>query len=182
MSNKGLKSGIIAISAAICGYLGAYGGAEGTTKAFRRYGIPAFIAVLCGIFLRVPWVIAVFGFAGVSSIGYGIPSKNDEGSTLGAFWFDCCDFADKHLRPVLATILTQATLGVAYASNMVILALFAKNMGILPALSGVVIAGNALTVVWDKFGQYSLFGKKLLWSETIRFGITGAAYVAISIL
>ena len=68
----------------ICAILWALGGADGYSKAFRRIGVAVAICLpimlVTGNFL---WALAAVAMWGVFSIGYGIPSLNDEGSTLG---------------------------------------------------------------------------------------------------
>lgn len=69
-------------------FLWAFAGAEGTSKNWRRIGVPL---VICG--LATAWcrsLIPLLGFAPfhfVLRLGYGIPDAGDEGSMLGRFWW-----------------------------------------------------------------------------------------------
>lgn len=71
----------------ISAFLWAYSGA-GASKLWRRLAIPTFLSILIffhrhngQVFYAVPIAFAFL------SIGYGIPSKNDSGSTLGKFFY-----------------------------------------------------------------------------------------------
>ena len=71
---------------AICGLLGAYAGADGTSKAWRRYGIPLVLTAVGALFLHW-WALLFMFLPVVLSRGYGIPDPTDEGSTLGKFFY-----------------------------------------------------------------------------------------------
>jgi len=73
-------------------YLWALGGAAGTSKSWRRIGVALSCAILISLNLSrlQPMLGAVSGWA-VLSIGYGIPSANDEGSTVGKIFYKICN-------------------------------------------------------------------------------------------
>lgn len=79
----------------IGGYLWAYGGKAGTSKAWRRIAFPAIVSILYGIIsasqssFNLVAFLALFGALwGAFSVGYGIPDSTDEGSPLGRLWFN----------------------------------------------------------------------------------------------
>ena len=72
--------------ALLSGFLWAFGGAEGTSKNWRRFGCP--IVIIFPILPVTLWIL-LSGLALhlVLRIGYGIPCPGDEGSVLGRFWY-----------------------------------------------------------------------------------------------
>ena len=73
----------------LCGFLWAWGGAAGTSKSWRRWGVPL---VVCVSIALVKWIwyplVSIPFYFGILTIGYGIPSAHplpdgDEGSWLG---------------------------------------------------------------------------------------------------
>jgi len=66
-------------------FLWAYGGAEKTSKAWRRYGVPLVVSfILTLVTHKIAWLLSAPGAIAILSIGYGIPDVNDpKGSTLG---------------------------------------------------------------------------------------------------
>ena len=98
-------------------FLWAWAGADGTSKIWRRLGVPV---VICGLIAiaKLTWIplISVLPLWGVLSIGYGIPDDGDEGSWLGRFWFK------KFNDDVMATIFTRGTLALLFGLVLVPLA------------------------------------------------------------
>lgn len=76
----------------ICEYLWAAGGAnkeDGGNKLYRRFGcafFPTFIAYLLYPGNILTWLALPSAFC-VFSLGYGIPSEDDQGSFLGEFFY-----------------------------------------------------------------------------------------------
>lgn len=76
----------------LCAWLWWLGGAEGYSKGIRRLGVPV---VICGLCMLNKWswipAVSIFPLFGVLTIGYGIPSFDEEGhctdkgSKLGRF-------------------------------------------------------------------------------------------------
>ena len=94
----------------LSGFLWAYGGAEGTSKNWRRLGVPIllfyFSSLLTGVWLK-PLICAVVLYIG-TTLPYGIPSPQDDGGDIGKFWY----FITHNI--VQTNILTRATVGVFY--------------------------------------------------------------------
>lgn len=100
-------------------FLWAYGGADKTSKGFRRFGVPLITAFALLLSLN-SWttLLTVPGAIAILSIGYGIPSKQpiDEGSVLGRFWFKIVGGNE-----YLASILTRATIYSALLTNYLVI-------------------------------------------------------------
>jgi len=60
----------------ICGWLWGFAGAKGTSKAWRRIGVPLVVTIFAFIESGNLWVLLIFPLMFSSlSVGYGIPSK-----------------------------------------------------------------------------------------------------------
>jgi hypothetical protein len=155
---------VVFVVAIISGLFGALSGA-GFSKFFRRFGI-AILCVVVGFLLTFKWYsIFLLGYIGSFSIGYGIPDSTDEGSPLGAFWFKV--FKGNHF---LADVFTRTTIGLTVASSLLSIAIFRGNWMTFGILSSVIIMIFAMTPsVWNKTGSYRLFGRDLLWGETVLY-------------
>lgn len=152
---------IILLITTLCGLLGSYAGASGTAKAWRRYGIPVLLTLLALVMLHSWWCLILLGAIIPLSMGYGIPSPGDDGSTLGRFFWLLCNKnefqANIATRSLLAalewsvfsvlgghhtTFMLYTILGIVFVTNMLIWAVFVKNEGL-----------------------FTFFGKQLLWEE-----------------
>ena len=71
----------------LCALLWALGGAEKSSKAWRRIGVPI---VLCGaIAYKDMWLtplLSILPLLFVLRMGYGVPDGTDQGSALGRWW------------------------------------------------------------------------------------------------
>ena len=69
----------------------AFAGADRTSKAWRRIGIPFVIAGLAWSYLHHWMIFSIFFLIIPLSLGYGIPDcllyGGDKGSPIGRFWF-----------------------------------------------------------------------------------------------
>jgi len=74
----------------IGGILGAFGGADNTSKLWRRLGLPILISVLAFIVIKQWYVLSIMSLYAVLTIGYGLPCSysGDEGSPLGKFFYN----------------------------------------------------------------------------------------------
>jgi len=115
-----LFQGLFAIPALILsGLLWAFGGAEGTSKDWRRIGCPLVIClpILSKTWWAIPMAIA---FHLILRIGYGIPSYladgtcTDNGSWLGRLWWKLCGGRQypEIAKERAATIGTRTTIAV----------------------------------------------------------------------
>ena len=160
----------------ICGLLGSYAGAEGTTKNWRRIGIPLFLTSIACITL---WHLAPLSLLLLYipfMMGYGVPCWNDKGSLVGRFWYNLLKKRHTYWEKTLqekASILTRGTIG--------------KLIG-LTAISIPIIKGNWLTYVfcnmgivlvyaglsWKGLGSFKFLGKDLIISEFVTYLAVGS--------
>ena len=148
---------MIAIVTAI---LGAYAGAEGTSLAFRRVGIP----LICGVYAFCVtghlWAILPYlGWFGVLSLGYGKPDGTDAGSWLG--------------RVFKRDMLIRGFLAVLFSLCMLLT---------VSDYHGWVLKSGLLILIWSIFGgddivknegTVRLFGKEVLIEDLILYGSLG---------
>jgi len=160
----------------IGGLLGAFGGAENTTKGWRRLGIPLLITLSALCLLRNWWVLSIMSMAGVLSIGYGmpgfIPGWEDEGSKLGQFWYYRLLKRGYNATKTsfLANILTRATIGLLICISVVSIPILKGNWFVY-ILCSIGMIGSYATLSWRDLGTFKFKNKQLLWSEFIPFSI-----------
>lgn len=113
-----LKLWIIIVALA-CGFLWAFGGAEGTSKGWRRVGVPLVLCIFCAI-ASMKWypLLSIGPLIGVLSMGYGIPDGTDEGSWLGRLIYTTIG----HFNDEESTNIVRAIIGVLIAIAMISLA------------------------------------------------------------
>lgn len=99
----------------ICAVLWAMGGAEKSSKLYRRLGVPAVLSISVAL-VNHSWLALTsipLAFA-VLSLGYGIPTTQpvDEGSWLGRICFDLAKknekLAELYCRTIIYTLLALA--------------------------------------------------------------------------
>ena len=164
--------------AGIIGFLGAFAGSDGTSKMWRRAGIPALTTVVAYVTLgfQLGWIksllsITCMSLWGALAIGHGIPSDNDEGSVLGRFYYRL--FKENHL---LADIFTRGTIGIIQSISLISLPILKGNWFVYFICSLGIILGQAITS-WRSWGvQLLKMGNKtyhLLWSDIVNYSIMG---------
>jgi len=147
------------------GLLGALGGADKSSKSYRRFVLPALLTSFAFGNTESVFVITVMAMSGALSMGYGIPDAGDEGSFLGRFFYKL--FKQNHL---VADIMTRATIGLLIAVSFISLPIIKHNWIIYFACSlGIILVNGLLS--WRNLGGYKLFGKDLIWSETLTWGL-----------
>jgi hypothetical protein len=150
------------LTAILTGFLGAWGGAEGTSKGWRRTGIPMVWMIHLFIVLQSPWILFVWLHA--IGIGYGIPSVNDEGSAIGAFWYNKTGSAKS------ADILTRSTIGTIHCLMLLFIPILSGGWiayaigSLIYILGNVLFGGNAII---KEEGTFNIFNKSLLFEEFI---------------
>jgi len=156
------------------GIFGALGGADNSSKKFRRILIPLALFGYAFIQLENIYTITILSLIGVLSMGYGIPDNTDEGSFLGRLWYKL--FKQNHF---LSDIFTRGTIGLLESLCLISIPIIKHNWIIYLFCSLGIILVNSL-ISWRNWGQYELFNKKLNWSETITyFGLTLFAMLMI---
>jgi hypothetical protein len=168
---------IASIVSVACGLFGAYGGAEKTSKGWRRVTIPLILSAAAYYYLRNIWVLTVGAMALPLSLGYGLPSLNDpEPSDIGEFWYLVFG-GDKEL----ATVFTRFTIGIIKTLCLISIPLlkgsWIQYYSLLCVLSliNIILGGDAII---KHEGSYTLFGKRLLWEETLIYGLEALAIVS----
>jgi len=143
------------------GLLGALGGADKSSKSYRRFVLPALLTSFAFSNTQSVFVITAMAMSGALSIGYGIPGVGDAGSFLGRFFYKL--FKQNHL---VADIMTRATIGLLISLSFISLPIIKHNWIIYSACSLGIILTNGL-ISWRNLGGYKLFNRNLIWSETI---------------
>ena len=147
------------------GLLGAYSGAEGTSKAFRRFGIPLLVLAFSGFYLRDMRVFGVLLMSIPFSMGYGIPSYGvDKGSFLGRFYYKLTK--QNHY---LTNLLTRGTIGLLVSLSLIVIPIIKGNW-LIYIIGSLIIIGVYTTLSWRDLGLFEWRGKKLLKSEAILYG------------
>lgn len=150
--------------AIITAILGAYAGAEGTSLAWRRVGIPAVMFARHLLHHLPPAGLITYAlWVGILSLGYGIPDEHDKGSFLGR-WLK----KDWLVRGFIAISLSIASA----------LQVFTGGATTLRWL----LCSCVLGAIWAVFGGDSvvkgegkvrLLGKDLLVEDLILYGSLG---------
>lgn len=167
---------IIAFMTLICGFLGAWGGASGTSLNWRRTGIPLLLTLLAVIYLKSWWIITIMSMIGALSIGYGIPDYPDEGSSLGRFWYKIV-----HYNLFWTNVLTRGTIGLVILVSLLSIPVL-KSSYLIYAIAGAIIVVGTSLISWRDLGSYTLFNKKLTWAETITYALIGLCAGSIIVL
>lgn len=163
--NKVVKGILVTPIGIIGGILGALGGADNSSKAYRRWGIPILLVIVAFLKLHSFWTIGLFAIVGILSMGYGIPSADDpKPSFLGKLFFTLTKG-----NLYFTNIFTRGTLGALISLVSIVVPLLKGNWLVYVGTSIGIILINAL-VSWKDLGMFKLFKKDLLWSEAITWG------------
>jgi hypothetical protein len=178
-------SGILGlIVVALGAVLGALGGAENSSKSFRRVLIPLILTGFAYLNTQSILVLTIMTMCFTLSIGYGIPSfnsvifpaNNDEGSALGRFWFILFN-----KNEILANIFTRGTIGLLIGLSLISVSIINHNWLFYGIGCLGILLTNAL-VSWRNWGQCTLFNRKLNYSDTINWGLITLFAVLIIII
>jgi len=159
-----IKSILLAL---ICGFLGAWGGAKGTNKNWRRILIPSIITLFALCVMHNWWCLSLMLLSIAFSTGYGIPDPTDDGSALGKFWYNF--FNNNELR---ANMATRGTIGLMVNIFLLVLPILKSNWNIyIPCF--LVIIAVYIFFSWKDLGGLWVKGKYLLWSDLLVYGTIG---------
>jgi hypothetical protein len=172
------------IIVALGAVLGALGGAENSSKSFRRVLIPLILTGFAYLNTQSILVLTIMSMCSALSLGYGIPSPpsypdtvpGDYGSALGRFWYNLFK-----KNEILANIFTRGTIGLLIGLSLISIPIINHNW----LFYGIGCLGIILTnslVSWQNWGQYTLFNRKLNWSDTVNWGVITFFGVLIIIL
>jgi hypothetical protein len=153
--------------------LGALGGAENSSKSFRRVLIPLILTGFAYLNTQSIPVLTIMTMCFALTIGYGIPSlpilpdidSGDEGSAVGRFWFNLFK-----KNEILANIGTRGTIGLLIGLSLISVSIINHNWLFYGIGCIGIILTNAL-VSWQNWGQYTLFNRKLNYSDTLNWGL-----------
>lgn len=158
-------------------------------KEFRRVILPIVLSIfgflevgywgislgLVGIFMAIGYGIPDYSFSTVTS---GLPiifSVNDEGSTLGRFWYKF--FRYNHL---LADVFTRGTIGLGVCLTILSIPLL-KNNWVMYALGCLLIMLGQTVFSYRGLGVIKFKNGELLWSDLINYFLMGLGYLVILI-
>lgn len=169
----GLLLGIIG------GLLGAWGGAEDTSKGWRRYALPLFITAIAILVIQHWFVLSILSVIAVLTIGYGIPDNftDDEGSPLGRFYYKL--FKGNHL---LADIFTRGTIGLLTSLCLISLPILIGGFFIWCAyiITSLIIIAVYSLLSWRSLGGFMFLKKYLTFSEfVVYYAFTAGAIILI---
>lgn len=163
----------VSITAFIGALLGAYAGADNTSKNWRRMGIPILVTIVAFIALQNPLTLILLGIYFALIIGYGIPAWNDKGSMLGKFYYDLIQtinykkflgLSEKQIQEY-SNYPTRGTIGLIVSLFLTCIPIIKENWLVYAGCSLGIVLTYAL-ISWKDFGVYLALGKQLLWSET----------------
>jgi len=175
----------------VTAFLWAFGGADGTSKAWRRFGVPFTIAYAAvGIYaynatqaLSWHFILLVIPFLwGMLTIGYGRGDSSDEGSPLGRFWFWVLKnpgenrFNMSEATAEVVDIATRFTVGVLYGIALIPLAIIGSILSYIIGLLFIAINTTAWgALVKDEGMFHGLLVEEML----IGAGVAVGAYLMI---
>jgi len=165
-----LKVMCAAIFGVVCGLLGAYAGADKTSKSWRKIGISLLMALFAVSILKNWWAFFCLLFAYPYSSGYGIPDglpPLDQGSTIGNYWY-----YKLNMDPDRANKATRWTIGTLKLLGVICLPIITGNWLLAAILIPAMVCNTAL---WGAYiegeGMFTLpiLGTKCLWEEFYRY-------------
>jgi len=158
----------------LAGLFGSLTGSENGKKMLRRFFIPASITSLAFSKTESILTLSIMSMMGFFSMGYGIPGMGgDAGSKLGRFFYRLTK--QNHL---LSDLLTRGTIGLGVSISLISVPIIKQNWLIYGISSLAIILAYAL-ISWRGLGQFTLFNKKLNWSEFILYTIIALASVIL---
>ena len=165
------------------GMLGAWAGADGTSKAWRRYGLTFLYLIYGYIRLWNPWALLIGLVFIPLSCGYGIPDPitykdPDEGSTIGKFWYNIFQLYPENKRHLFSDILTRGSIALMILACVSIGPILTSKWGNF-FLYGCTIIGTWSFISWRGLGVFKFLDKDLGWSEMITWSITTFSVIKI---
>lgn len=162
----------------IIALLGGISGSQNSSKLFRRVFLPILIFLYSYIslsqsigYIQSLWSITILSMIGVLSIGYGIPSIDDEGSAIGAFYYRLFN-----KNRVVANVFTRSTIAIGLMLNLLSIPLLTGKIGVYLLGCLNILIGQAY-FSWQGWGSYDfkLNGKEmnLLYSDLLNYGCLG---------
>lgn len=156
-------------------FFGAIAGSEGTSKDWRRLGIPL-VLLPCAIYSTMSiWSLFILVQHFVFRLGHGIPTFikdfEDDGSLLGRFFYYTLG-----KNELLANIFTRGTIALLLCLTFIFIPVLKGNWFEYFYCSAGIILAFAL-LIWRNLGVYTftIKGKKYYCckSDVLVFGIYG---------
>lgn len=155
------------------GLLGAYGGADGTSKAWRRIGLTLLYTLYGLLRLRSWWGLIMVSVFYPLTCGYGIPDSTDKGSTIGRFWYNL--FKENHL---FADIFTRGTIALMILASIIVAPILTRNW-VNYFLYGLGVIVVFCFISWRNYGKFKFLNKDLSWAEILTWGVTTFCVIKI---
>lgn len=165
------------------GMLGAWGGADGTSKAWRRVGLTILYTVYGILMLRSFWALSIGLVFIPLTFGYGIPDpitydKPDKGSNIGRFWYKVFKIYPEYKRHFRADLATRSTVALIIMTSIIIVPILKGNWGQY-FLYGLAVVSTFAFLSWRGMGTFEFCGKKLGWAEMVVWSITTFSIIKI---
>ena len=163
------------------GLLGAYGGADGTSKAWRRIGLTILYLVYGLIRLWNWWALTITLVFYPLSKGYGIPdpTTGDEGSDIGRFWYNkVFKNLDETNRHLYSDIATRSTIGAMILLGVIFAPILKGTWGNY-FLYGISTIATFAFISWRNLGTFKFLDKDLGWAEMITWAVTTFCVIKI---
>jgi hypothetical protein len=161
-----MNSLIIILTTFIGGILGAMGGAEHSSKMFRRLLLPGIITGVVCWYAQSLLTLSIMLMGVIFGMGYGIPCPDDpKPSIIGKFFYALC-----HQNEFWANIFTRGSLGAMICLMLISIPVTKHNWNVY-ILSCALILFAYTCLSWRPLGVYQFFKWQLLWSETILYAI-----------
>lgn len=169
MKNILKKIFVIFPIAILCGLLGAFGGADETSKNWRRIGIPLILTIVALFVLKSWWTLILLGIFIPLSMGYGIPCHNDSGSLIGRFWYKYFGESNR------TNYFTRGTIGLIICLFTICIP-FIKENWVTYLISSFGIISVYAGLSWRGLGNFRFLKKNLTLAEfytylAVGFGI-----------
>ena len=166
--------------AVLGGLFGAWGGADGTSKAWRRVGLTVLYTLYALLNLRNPWALSVICVFGPLTMGYGVPCSisGDKGSTLGKFWYHIFQLYKEKTRLLYTDIATRSTVASIIILSVIVAPILKGTWANYFLYSCPILCVFAF-VSWRNLKTFKFLDRDLSWSEFITWSITTFSIIKI---
>ena len=162
---KKSNSLITILATVLGGLLGAMGGAEHSSKLFRRLILPGMITGIAFWQTESILTISIMLMSVILGMGYGVPSPDDsKPSIIGKFFYE---LFNQNL--FWTNVFTRGSIGLLICLSLLSIPFIKHNWKIY-MISCVLILFAYTCISWRSLGTYQFFKWNLLWSETILYG------------
>lgn len=162
------------------GFLGSFGGADGTSKAWRRVGLTILYTLYALLKLRNPWALSVVCVFGPLTMGYGVPCllSGDKGSTIGKFWYHIFHLYEVKTRQLYTNIATRSTVALVIILSVIVAPILKGTWANYFLYSCPILCVFAF-VSWRNLKTFKFLGRDLNFSEMITWSIVSFSIIHI---